>query len=91
MPVYRSASAGGSVDLLTATYGLLFATKAVWDTQSLAIKPEEIFSRTFWPWDLDCAGNEGDSMLQAAEEQLSQPGLMQHPLLHVRDLSRNSF
>ena len=39
----RSASAGGSVDLLTATYGLLFATKAVCDTQRLAIKPEEIF------------------------------------------------
>ena len=24
-------------------------------------------------------------MLQAAEEQLSQPGLMRHPLLRVRD------
>ena len=45
--IRSSASAGGSVDLLTATYGLLFATKAVLDTQGLAIKPEENFSRTF--------------------------------------------
>ena len=43
--VSYSAGAGGSVDLLslTTTYGLLFATKAVRDTQSMAIKPEENF------------------------------------------------
>ena len=27
-------------------------------------------------WDLDCAEDEGDSMLQEAEEQLFQPDLM---------------
>ena len=43
MPVQRSASAGGSVDLLTAMYGLLFATKTVREPQSLVIKPEEKF------------------------------------------------
>ena len=43
----RSASAGGSVDLLTTMYGLLFATKTVREPKSLAIKPEKTFSRTF--------------------------------------------
>ena len=47
--LFSSASAGGPVDLLTATFGLVFATKAVCDTQGLAIKPEENVSRTFQP------------------------------------------
>ena len=42
-------------------------------------------------WDLDCAGNEGDSMLLTAEQQLSQPGHVRHPLLRVLDSSQPGF
>ena len=66
-------SISSPVDLLSTIYGLLFATKIVREAKKFFLGYFEPN-----PWYLDCTGNEDDSMLQAAEEQLSYPGLVRH-------------